>query len=643
MSFWRWSECALCVALGAIAAVIGGSASPVNDENRNTEPQRALIEVTHALCLDGSGDQWCVRVALHMPHEFNENNTTYHVETRGTPWDVVTPSAAFVVLDKSSGDTLEYIGAIARRRSQSAPGFTSWNVERSADVSTVRNSRSGTVRLMEKVVDLSDGFLFENGRSYGISLLSNDVTIRMREGDDETVVTVTAEVFYEGGGVELVVNAASDSKAPWIKEKAASANQHRTRKQGTGAKIAVSASTRAGGVVASVLDGVVAERQIGDYEIVNCIASMQTKMESSVNLIQAAASSAVTDYLNRINSDDAECSASSYVDWFGVQNSERQNEVTISLATAANRFNEGGYVIQCGGDSCDDNIFAYVFPQDPDLTIHMCTIGQDAPGAVEVNSQPGTLLHEMLHFVPIAGTRDLAYGTLDCLDLAADSPDWAVVNSDSYEYFVETGPACDKDDGSFSNELACFPASAFVELESGERRRMDEVKIGDVVVVGFDEKNGGEKVFSAVYAFGHRDERIVANDYVRIAVSCGETLLVSEGHLVYANGQLRAARDVVVGDSMRCVSFGGTLLAQHGIVERVEPGVTRRGRFNPHTKHGDIVVDGVVSSTYTDIFSPTLAHCLLLIDRVFHSLMQRSLLSSFLKTGCPSSLLAFLS
>ena len=35
------------------------------------------------------------------------------------------------------------------------------------------------------------------------------------------------------------------------------------------------------------------------------------------------------------------------------------------------------------------------------------------------------------------------------------------------------------------------------------------------------------------------------------------------------------------------------------------------GLYNPHTMTGDIVVDGVLTSTYTDAVAPSLAHALL--------------------------------
>ena len=39
--------------------------------------------------------------------------------------------------------------------------------------------------------------------------------------------------------------------------------------------------------------------------------------------------------------------------------------------------------------------------------------------------------------------------------------------------------------------------------------------------------------------------------------------------------------------------------------------VRKEGLHNPHTLQGDIVVDGVLTSTYTAAFSPTLAHIVL--------------------------------
>jgi len=57
--------------------------------------------------------------------------------------------------------------------------------------------------------------------------------------------------------------------------------------------------------------------------------------------------------------------------------------------------------------------------------------------------QAGTLVHEASHFTQNGGTNDYAYGQANCTDLARDYPDYAVMNADSHEFFVENTPELD--------------------------------------------------------------------------------------------------------------------------------------------------------------------------------------------------------
>ena len=67
------------------------------------------------------------------------------------------------------------------------------------------------------------------------------------------------------------------------------------------------------------------------------------------------------------------------------------------------------------------------------------------------------------------------------------------------------------------------------------------------------------------------------------------------------NGKLQTARTVVVGDALSGAGGNVTAVA----TEWAE------GFYNPHTMTGDIVVDGILTSTYTDAVAPSLAHALL--------------------------------
>ncbi|XP_042335804.1 uncharacterized protein LOC121937027 [Sceloporus undulatus] len=51
--------------------------------------------------------------------------------------------------------------------------------------------------------------------------------------------------------------------------------------------------------------------------------------------------------------------------------------------------------------------YAYVYPDDETRTIYLCGLFWNAPKYLEKDSQPGTLIHEVSHFL---GTHDIAYG-----------------------------------------------------------------------------------------------------------------------------------------------------------------------------------------------------------------------------------------
>jgi desert hedgehog len=155
----------------------------------------------------------------------------------------------------------------------------------------------------------------------------------------------------------------------------------------------------------------------------------------------------------------------------------------------------------------------------------------------------------------------------------------------------------------------CFPAKATVSLESGASRRMDQVAVGDRVLVGPD-------VYSAVYGFTHRLAGPVI-DYVRLETCCGEVLLASPGHFVHVNGGLVAAAAVRVGDIVTAASGATKRIVS---VSR-EPA---QGLYNPQTLQGDIVVNGLVASTYTQAVAPALAHALLTPVRAAYSLLGLS-------------------
>jgi hypothetical protein len=139
----------------------------------------------------------------------------------------------------------------------------------------------------------------------------------------------------------------------------------------------------------------------------------------------------------------------------------------------------------------------------------------------------------------------------------------------------------------------CFPGAANVELESGMARRMDELRVGDKVKVA-------PGAFSGVFMFTHK-LREASGDFVVISTESGHSVRLTAGHYIHANGVLVPAGIIKVGDKLTLSSGAGSAVVS--LSWTVEAGL-----FNPQTLHGDIVVDGIVASTYTTAVPPSVGH-----------------------------------
>ncbi|CAN8064478.1 unnamed protein product [Agarophyton chilense] len=176
----------------------------------------------------------------------------------------------------------------------------------------------------------------------------------------------------------------------------------------------------------------------------------------------------------------------------------------------------------------------------------------------------------------------------------------------------EPTPTDDDDD-------VCFPADGSVELEDGSVKRMDEVEIGDSVKVG-------QNLYSEVFMFSHRLSNVKYN-FVKMDLENGHSLEATSGHYVYVNGGLSAASNVKVGDSLELDSGDHVRVATVSVVRK-------SGLFNPQTLHGDILVNGVKASTFTQSVEVCTATALLAPLRLAYAALGWS--GSFLDGGMDS-------
>lgn len=169
---------------------------------------------------------------------------------------------------------------------------------------------------------------------------------------------------------------------------------------------------------------------------------------------------------------------------------------------------------------------------------------------------------------------------------------YVIVNNRCMFIRDDSDPVVVPDDGS-----VCFPMSATVHTEHAGRKRMDQLQLGDRVYVGMGR-------YSEIVAWTYRDRSKSVREYVSIDVGGERNLTLTPGHVVYVQGRPMKARDVRVGHRMH--SGEG-----HLITVRAVTTVNDMGLFNPQTMHGDIVVDGVLVSTYTETINQSAAHALL--------------------------------
>lgn len=148
-----------------------------------------------------------------------------------------------------------------------------------------------------------------------------------------------------------------------------------------------------------------------------------------------------------------------------------------------------------------------------------------------------------------------------------------------------------------SDEDVCFPGSATVELEGGVIKTMRQVQIGDRVRVGKNE-------YSPVFMFTHRQSSTV-HAFVAIETESGASLRATKSHYIpVADGHLVAAGALQTGDIITLADGSQSAIASLKSVRDT-------GLYNPQTIHGNIVVNGVVASTFTRSVQPQLASALL--------------------------------
>jgi len=129
---------------------------------------------------------------------------------------------------------------------------------------------------------------------------------------------------------------------------------------------------------------------------------------------------------------------SGYLTWFGQCAQNRYDRVRSCLSSVISGL-QASYPVDCAGSRCTANTYAYVFPTDTTHTVYVCAYFWRVPTRnCVMDSQPGTLIHEMSHFNNVCATDDVTYGQQNCKNLAVSNPTQACNNADNYCFYTDS-------------------------------------------------------------------------------------------------------------------------------------------------------------------------------------------------------------
>lgn len=121
--------------------------------------------------------------------------------------------------------------------------------------------------------------------------------------------------------------------------------------------------------------------------------------------------------------------------WFGTS-SDFMRQHLISVVQRMQQHAGEVKLVPFEHNTDEQETFAYVYPSDPQRRVFVGDLFWSA-GRTPPDTQAGVILHELSHFLDIAGTGDHAKGPEECEELSMSNPALAVENADNIEYYFE--------------------------------------------------------------------------------------------------------------------------------------------------------------------------------------------------------------
>jgi peptidyl-Lys metalloendopeptidase len=281
------------------------------------------------------------------------------------------------------GERVEYVGPLVKRRAPTAddavslaPGMTLSVVVQLSSVYNMTQSGNYVVQYKKN----ADQVLFTTNNMLRRAFVSSD-------DDEEFVLQSTPVVIFSAGRRNLLIEQANEYNS-------------RTR---------FLAPTYAG-----------------------CSVSQTNSIRNALSAAQSYANDAVQ-YLSYQSS-----ATSRYTTWFGSYTSSRQLTLKNHFTKIQNVLSGKTISFDCTCPDAGPTTYAYVYPT-LHYKVYLCNQFWPA-SSTGIDSQGGTIIHELAHFRIVADTDDHEYGQSGCKNLAKSNPSMALMNSDNLQYFAENSP-----------------------------------------------------------------------------------------------------------------------------------------------------------------------------------------------------------
>jgi len=189
--------------------------------------------------------------------------------------------------------------------------------------------------------------------------------------------------------------------------------------------------------------------------------------------------------------------------------------------------------------------------------------------------------------------------------LVETTGDVVTIEQEQHRSLQNEGDCCDCDTGEYIPPPTipdfCFSSVTTVELESGEKVPMADLRLGDRVLVSMNNK------YEPIYSFGHFATKAQAEFVqIRTTASTDTPLEMTPNHLLFVEKKEGAQQEVIPASSVKVgdkvLTGGGTA---NVFVTSIQTITRTDGAFAPFTPSGTIVTNGIQSSCFATIQDDT--------------------------------------